>query len=205
MSIYLSTAYLAPVQYYTCLLHSEKVFIEAHENYVKQSYRTRCHIAAANGVLALSIPVDKGKAAKCPIRDVRIDYSENWQQQHWRSIESAYRSSPFLEYYEDDLRPFYETHREFLFDFNLEIQERILSLLGISVTISLTDNYKTCFAPGEVDLRNAISPKKTDSESHFVTQPYYQVFEQKFGFLPDLSIIDLLFNMGNEARLILKK
>ncbi len=204
-TVYLSSAYLAPVQYYSKLIHYPNVMLEAHCNYVKQTYRTRCDIAGANGALSLSIPIVKGNK-KCPIKDIRISYDTDWQRQHWRSIVSAYRTSPFFEYYEDDFRPFYEKKWEFLFDFNNQIQTQILSLLELDVKITETDVYKQFFSPNEIDLREVIHPKKDFNEldPHFTAKPYYQVFDQKHGFLKNLSVIDLLFNMGNESRLVLR-
>lgn len=203
--VYLSSAYLAPVQYYSKLMHYPKVMLEANCNYVKQTYRTRCDIAGANGMLSLSIPIVKGDT-KCPTRDIRISYDTDWQRQHWRSIVSAYRTSPFFEYYEDDFRPFYEKRWELLYDFNSQIQSQVLSLLELDVKITETDVYKQSFNSNEVDLREVIHPKKDFKklDSHFVAKPYYQVFDQKYGFLENLSVIDLLFNMGNESRLVLR-
>lgn len=202
--VYLSSAYLAPVQYYSKLMLYPQVKLEAHCNYIKQTYRSRCDIAAANGQLTLSIPVDKGEQLKCRTKDIRIANTSDWQRQHWKSIESAYRTSPFFEYYEDDFRMFYEQKWDFLFDFNTEIQAKVLSLIDCEPTILLTDEYKTSFNVEESDMREAISPKRNwQTDEHFKSVSYYQVFEQRHGFLPNLSIIDLLFNMGNETRLVL--
>ena len=194
-----STAYLPPVSYFAALLNAENVWLEACENYVKQSYRNRCRIATANGVETLSIPVESNSGRKNPIRDVRISSHGNWQQTHWRAISSAYMNSPFFEYYQDDFRPFYENKWTFLWDYNFELLTLILQLLNENPKIILTEKYKE---PTEdnIDFRDKIHPKK-ETISHI--KPYYQVFENKFGFLPDLSIIDLLSNMGNEAALIL--
>ncbi len=194
---FLSTAYLAPVSYYQLLTSSETVFLEQWENYQKQSYRNRCRIAAANGVMTLNIPVESAGGEKILIKDVRISSHDDWQMKHWRSIVSAYRSSPFFEYYEDDFRPFYEKKWKFLWDFNWEFMQKILHLLDISPTIEFTEEYKVNV---ENDFRDKIHPKK---QSVLPTEKYYQVFEQKHGFLSDLSILDLLCNMGNEAVLCL--
>ena len=124
--ICLTSAYLAPVEYYAVLAAAETVYLEHCDYYVKQTYRNRCHIAAANGVMALSIPVEKATKEKILTRDIRISDHSDWQTQHWRSIESAYNSTPFFEYYKDDLLPFYEKKWTFLYDFNLEIQRKVL-------------------------------------------------------------------------------
>ena len=194
-----STAYLPPVSYIAAMLNAENVWMEAHENYVKQSYRNRCRIATANGVETLSIPVESNSGQKNPIRDVRISSHGNWQQTHWRAITSAYMNSPFFEYYQDDFRPFYKNKWTFLWDYNLELLTLILQLLNENPKIIPTETYLNI--SHEInDLREIIHPKKNPV---LVTKPYYQVFENKFGFLSDLSIIDLLFNMGNEAVMIL--
>ncbi|HRZ97830.1 MAG TPA: WbqC family protein [Paludibacter sp.] len=195
--IYLSIAYLAPVEYYVALNSAEKVIIEQHEHYIKQSYRNRCCIATPNGIMDLCIPVEK--SGKELIRDVRISVHTDWQTNHWRSIESSYNSSPFFEYYKDDLQPFYEKKWNFLWDFNIEIQTKILELLDMEPNIVWTDKFELKIETG-LDLRNSIHPKN-ESTNNF--KPYYQVFEQKYGFRKNLSIIDLLFNMGNEALLII--
>jgi len=200
-TIYFSTAYLPPVSYYAALVKADKVFLEYHENYTKQSYRNRCHIAAANGLMALSIPVEKQGKEKILTRDIRISEHGDWQTQHWRSISSAYNSSPFFEYYQDDFQPFYEKKWDFLWDYNLELLNLTFKLLDISPEINFTSEFLTNLDNG-TDLRDKIHPKK---KCLFENEKYFQVFENKFSFIPDLSIIDLLFNMGNEAVLILQK
>ncbi len=194
--VLLSTAYLAPVEYYVALANADKILIEQHENYIKQSYRNRCRIGAPNGTMDLTIPVEKN--GKELIRDIKISEHADWQIHHWRSIETAYNSSPFFEYYKDDLLPFYNKEWKFLWDFNLEIQNKILELLDFSPNIEFTEKFENGFEG--MDLRNTIHPK---NKTNIFIQPYYQVFEQKYGFQNNLSIIDLLFNMGNEALLII--
>jgi len=200
-SICLTSAYLAPVEYYSAMAKADIVFLEHCEFYEKQSYRNRCNIAGANGQLALTIPVEKSKGSRMLTRDVRISEHSDWQLQHWRSIESAYNSTPFFEYYKDDLIPFYEKNWTFLWDFNTEIQTKLLELLDLQIDIQLTKEYKVDFDENVQDVRNSIHPKKETEVGSFKT--YYQVFEQRFGFIPNLSSIDLLFNMGNESILIL--
>ncbi|MCK5168592.1 MAG: WbqC family protein [Bacteroidales bacterium] len=196
--VILSTAYLAPVQYYTKLLKYDEVFIETHENFIKQSYRNRCKIYGANGDLSLSIPVKK-ISVKTKIINLLIDYDTNWQKLHWKSIESSYRSSPFFEFYEDDLKPFYEKKYKFLIDFNSEIQNVILEHLDIKINLKFTDKFRHKLTEEFDDFREQIHPKMETNDPDFITVEYTQVFHEKHGFIPNLSIIDLLFNEGPNA------
>ncbi len=197
----LSTAYLPPITWIVAVCQADKVLVEQWEHYQKQSYRNRCHIAAANGIMPMSIPVEHNKKEKVLTRDVRISEHSDWQRQHWRSLESAYRTSPFFEYYADDYAPFYHQKYEFLLDFNQQILDKTLELLNINKEFHLTDDYTSEYAVPVCDLRETIHPKRKDD---FQAKRYYQVFEEKHGFLANLSVIDLLFNMGNEAQLIIQ-
>mgnify|MGYP002646340134 FL=1 len=163
--------------------------------------------AGPSGELVLSIPTVKPDTLKCPMKDIRISDHGNWRHLHWNAIESAYNSTPFFEYYKDDFRPFYEKKYEFLIDFNEELCRMVCELIDIHPTMERTSEYKMKFAPGEFDFREVIHPKKDfrEVDTEFIPQPYYQVFEPKLGFLPNLSIIDLLFNMGPESLLVLGK
>lgn len=199
---YLSTAYLAPVQYYCKLLDFPRVLIEREENYLKQTYRNRCVIAAANGSLSLSIPIEKPETLKCLTKDIRVSDHGNWRHLHWNALVSAYRTSPFFEYYEDDFAPFYEKKYGFLFDFNEELRRLVCSLLAIETDVSYTTRYEPEAAH---DFRGSISPKTKAADAAFNPVPYYQVFKDKSGFLPNLSIADLLFNMGPEGLLVLQQ
>ena len=204
-SVILTTAYLAPIQYYTKLLHYKHVVVEHFENYSKQSYRNRCNIYSANGALALYIPVQRTDSAKCLVKDVQISYDTNWQKIHFKAIESAYNSSPFYLYYIDDLLPFFTKEYKFLFDFNAEIQSVILSGIKLKPEMVCTQDY--IFEPAEHcdDLREAIHPKQrmNKEDVNFKPLEYPQVFKSKYGFIPNLSIIDLLFNTGPDAKDIL--
>jgi len=201
-TVLLSTAYLAPVEYYYQMCNHSRVIIEAHCNYIKQTYRNRCVIASANGLQTLSIPIVKPDSPKCPTRDIRIAEHGNWRHLHWNAIVSAYNSTPFFEYYEDDFRPFYEKPAGFLFDFNERLRMLICTLSDISLDVSYSDEYIFSSQPDVSDLRETIHPKKEPTTQNL--RPYYQVFEAKYGFQANLSIIDLLFNMGPEAALWLK-
>jgi hypothetical protein len=208
MPIFLfSTAYFAPIQYFVHLKQSTNPIIESCEHYIKQTYRNRCIIATANGLMTLSLPIDKNNSEKTNIRDVKISDHLNWQHQHWNSIESAYNSSPYFEYYADDFRPFFEKKQEFLFNLNEAIRIKVCELLDISGKATNSQEYmKEEEIPADCqDFRRIIHPKKTPEnvDPDFIAKPYYQVFNQKFGFQPNLSILDLLFNMGPESILYL--
>ena len=201
----LSTAYLAPVEYYTKLLAYDHILVEQYDHHAKQTYRNRCTIAAPDGPLALSVPTVKPDTPKCFTRDIRISDHGNWRHLHWNALESAYNHTPFFEYYKDDFRPFYEQKYEFLVDFNEALCQLVCSLLDISPRISRTTDYAA--APTNADdFRERIHPKKDFrmEDPDFVARPYYQVFQDRLGFLPNLSIVDLLFNMGPESLLVLQ-
>jgi len=198
--ILLSTAYFAPIRYFSKLAVYPEIYIEQHENFVKQTYRNRTVILGANGPISLIVPVEKGREQKIKIKDLRIAYDEEWQRNHWRTIFSAYNSSPFFEYYADDIETFFQKKHTFLFDFNRQITETILEILEIPVNLHLTENFEQI--PGNcLNFREQISPKThlLNPDPCFVAEPYTQVFAEKFGFVPDLSILDLLFNEGPSA------
>ena len=200
-SILIESQYLPPIQYFSKLVQYATIFIEQQEHYAKGSYRNRCEIATANGILALSIPLQKGKNEQQPIRAVRIAYHEPWQRLHWESIRSAYGNAPFFEFYEDALKPFFQTPYEFLFDFNWALLQLLLQLLGLRPNLGLTQRFEQPPPPEVLDFRDALSPKahRRQPDPHFQPRRYAQVFEEKHGFLPNLSILDLLFCTGPEA------
>ena len=158
-------------------------------------------IPTTNGPLALTIPTNHDISLS--MKDIRISDHANWRHVHWNALLSAYGESPFFEYYQDDIRPFFEKKYEFLFDFNMETTEKMMELLDIRPKISITEAYiqsKELKEEDEIkDFRDAIRPKKPLPDAEFAPQRYYQVYEQKHGFLPNMSILDLLFNEGNEA------
>lgn len=203
--VLLSSLYLAPVQYYSKIFRAKRAIIETDDNYQKQSYRNRCIIAATNGALPLSIPVEKPKGVKQKMRDIKIADHGNWQHFHWNAIISAYNSSPFFEFYKDDFVHFYEKKTTYLLDLNEELRILICNLLEIDTHINYTSSFVKEANTNTIDLREAIHPKRDwrKTDNYFVAKPYYQVFSEKHAFIENLSIIDLLFNMGNETRLYL--
>lgn len=196
MNIYtVSTTYLPPIALFASILNAEKISIEQHENYIKQTYRNRCHILSANGILPLSIPVIKTNGNHTKVKDIQISNINNWQTNHWRAIESAYNKSPFFLYYRDELEKFFINRFDNLLIFNTELLKFFFRKIGIKTEIIHSDD----FLPIDnklIDLRYQFSPKK---EELLQFPHYYQVFEEKSGFVPNLSIIDLLFNEGPET------
>ena len=205
-NILLSTAYLPPVQWFSRLVANGIVYIEYWESYHKQTYRNRCMIDSPNGAVALSVPVEKPDNGSRLIKDMRISDHDDWRNKHWHALESSYFNSPFFEFYQDDFRPFYEKKYEFLIDFNQELVMKCLELMNVKAEIIPTSAFVD---PDEIDpdkwidLRDVISPKTSlEEDPDFKVKPYYQVFDQGKGFKPNLSIVDLIFNMGPEAKLM---
>ena len=186
----LPTAYLAPISYYAILLQHPNCSVELHEHFIKQSIRNRCDIYGANGKLRLSIPKERKGSSKTIIKNLKISYKQNWQKQHWNAIESAYNSSPFFEYYKDELKPFFEEKEEYLVSYNFKLQKIILIMLQHENIIKNTTKY---LDKGDFfDLRDYTWELKKQKK-------YDQVFMEKKGFIPNLSILDLLFNLGPES------
>jgi hypothetical protein len=203
----LSSAYLGSVGYFTILSRFDKVLIEQYDSYHKQTCRNRCRIFGANGTLDLIIPVVKESGRKTLMKDVKIDFATRWQSIHWRSLSSAYNSSPFFEYYSDYFIPFFQKRWMFLFDYNLELMEMVLGLLQMSMNFVLTEQFQKEYVT-TIDLRAMFSPKKLliKGESDLVNfERYTQTFSEKFEFVPDLSIVDLLFNCGPDSELLLQQ
>lgn len=196
MNALLPIIYLGNIEYYSLLKNAENILLEKHEHHIKQTYRNRTEIYGANGKLKLIIPLDK-RGDRTFVKDLRIDNNQLWQKLHWKSIESAYRSSPYFEYYEHEFIPFYKKEFKYLIDYNLQLQERVLNLLEISVDLNFTESYQKEIE-SFIDYRSILNPKSKDHTS-FSPTSYMQVFEPKHGFIPNLSIIDLLFNEGPNA------
>jgi hypothetical protein len=199
--VLLPTAYLPPIQWFVYLFATKKVFIEQYETYPKQTYRNRCEIATANGRLALTIPVIKVNGNHTKTKDIEISDHQNWQVLHWRALTAAYANSPYFMYYQDEFEPLFVHKFQNLMDFNFALLENVMKLISIEKEVELTNTYEFN-PPGVLDLRGEISPKITFDK--FPLPEYYQVFKEKNRFIPGLSIIDLLFNMGPESAGLLK-
>ncbi len=184
----------------------DEVLIERMENYCRQSYRNRCHIYGANGLQCLVIPVKRGSGDKMPVTEVETDDSRKWQQVHWKSIVSAYRLSPYFDFYADDFSVHFNRRAERLFDWNQSLLSLILGMLHIDKPVRLTQTYRKPDPSCPLDFRQGIHPKsrfvREDASIHY--KPYHQVFGDRFGFIPNLSIIDLLFNEGPAAAEIIR-
>ena len=203
--IILGSAYLAPVSYFAALYSCRKAYIERYDHYMKQTYRNRCVIASADGPLALTIPVEKSSEGKCAMKDIRVSEHGNWRHVHRNAFVAAYKQSPFFDYYVDEFNAFFDRKYEFLYDFNMELTQWLCEQIDIQPELVPTTEYMDT-GEGILDLREAIHPKKSavDMASFYRPVPYYQVFDSRHGFQPDLSIVDLLFNMGPESLLVLR-
>ena len=195
----LSTTYFGPIQWYQKLYRAEYVQIERWESFQKQTYRNRCIIATTNGPQALTVPIERQFTINC-IKDIRISDHGNWRHLHWNALQSAYGESPFFDYYLDDIRPFFEQRWDYLLDFNEAIREKMCEVLDIQPKVDYSKKFTVYSLSSCVpDYRMVIRPKNPEPDPDFTPKRYYQVYEQKHGFLPNLSILDLLFNMGPES------
>ncbi|PWT72582.1 MAG: hypothetical protein C5B59_15495 [Bacteroidetes bacterium] len=200
---------LTEIQYFPSVIsiknlyNHTNIFFEQYEFYQKRSFRNRALIAGSNGIINLSIPLLDGRNQKVLMKDVRIANQEAWQKRHWRSIFSSYNHSPWFDHYRDELEILYLNRFEFLMDWNLRCFEWVAQKLNRSFDIFLTETYQKNYDPGSwIDQRNRVIPK---NYRDFETASYRQVFEEKLGFLPNLSIIDLLFCEGGHAADLLKE
>ncbi|GAB3508062.1 WbqC family protein [Emticicia fontis] len=195
--------YLPCIQFFSTLLHFDEILLESNEHYMKQSYRNRCYILGANKVEMLIVPVLDGNK-KILAKDIQIDYQQRWPEIHWRTIKAAYGKSPFFEYFGDEFQQILEKKPQFLWDFNYALLTICLKLLRLNKTIRLTDIYEKEPGNGVFDARGLINPKKeVQTDKYYLPVSYQQNFGSEF--VPNLSIIDLLFCRGNQSLGILKK
>ena len=197
----LQTTYFGPIQWYQKLYRYDHCLIEQYDSFQKQTYRNRCVIATANGVQALTVPVEHSDD-KVLTKDLRISDHNQWRRVHWNALQSAYSESPFFEYSADDLHPFFEKKYEFLLDFNEEIRQKVCELIDIHPNVEYTSEYTSDIqhqTSDITDFREVINAKHPQPDAEFNAKTYWQVFQHKHGFLPNLSILDLLFNMGPES------
>lgn len=199
MTNLIDNQYLGNIIYYNTLYNSKYIELEAYERHIKSGFSNRCYIAGANGLILLSIPLLKGRNQKSLTNEIEIDNQQKWQIKHWKAIESSYMRSPWFEFYRDDLKQFYDREYQYLFEWNKDLLIYILKKMDWKGELSLTASYEQ-IASGKIDNRNKILPK---NYLEFSIIKYPQVFEEKLGFLPNLSIIDLLFCCGKNAKLYL--
>jgi hypothetical protein len=189
--------YLPNVEFFKNLQNYKEstILLEKHENYPKQTSRNRTVIAGPNGTLNLAVPVKKGSNNHTPYKDMKISNEDNWQRIHWLSLETSYRSSSYFEFYEDAFHPFYHKKFDFLYDYNLALLEVILKAIKLPISYDFTTEYEKGYVD-MADLRQSLNWK---NQSNYQSKPYFQVFEDKYGYQNNLSIVDLLFNQGPQA------
>lgn len=191
--VVLPMLYLPPVEYFTALnKYKPGILIERNEHFPKQTYRNRANICSPDGVLALTVPVVKGSKNHTSVKDVKISYEFNWQRLHWMSLQACYRRSAYFEYYEDDFARFYEDKTTYLFDYNEQLFRMLIGMVKLKVDLQFTESYEPVYTD-RADYRLVFNAKKASS---FEQKPYFQVFEERKGFLKNLSIVDLLFSQG---------
>lgn len=190
--------FLPPVHYFSVLNATQSNFlIEAHEYFPKQTFRNRASIYSPNGKLDITVPVVKGSKMHTLYKEVKISYDHNWQRLHWMSLQSCYRNSAYFEFYEDEFRQFYTQKFDYLFDYNVEITNWLIKKLKLKMDLEFTTEYAEDVNL-ELDFRSAMHPKKMEEMPN--NKGYFQVFEDKHEFIPNLSIVDLLFNQGPQAK-----
>ncbi|MCB0537069.1 MAG: WbqC family protein [Bacteroidetes bacterium] len=187
--------YLGNLAYYNILTKFDTILLEKHAFLQKSSYRNRCDIAGVNGKLTLSVPVVGGKDKKQYYKETKISYEHPWLKDHWNSLSAAYRRSPYFEFYEDKFEEIYHKKYPYLYELNLAFFELIMKLLKLNKKVEFTESYKKEYNEDVADFRSYFLPKKNQEIGIY----YTQVFEDRNGFINNLSIVDLLFNEGPNA------
>ena len=202
MNTLIHPTYFPSISHFVAMAQADKITFEIEDNFQKQTNRNRTYIYSPNGILLLNIPIKHSKENRQKTKEIRIEPDFDWQKQHFKSLEAAYRSSPFFEFFEDDLRPLFEKKYEFLLDLNFEVLDIVFKCLRMKVEYNKTTEYFHQVDENNIsDYRNLVEGKKDISEF----EKYTQVFDDKYGFLNNLSILDLLFNEGKYAMDYLKE
>lgn len=202
-TLLIESQYFPNLFFYKTLINNDTLLIERYEHYQKLSFRNRCYIAGPNGSILLSVPLARGKNQRTVMKDVRISNEEKWQAQHWKTLVSAYRRSPWFEYYEEELGQLYERPFEFLMDWNEACFEWANKTIGLSSPIAYTTEYSKEYSdPNLTDARDLMIPGTENAKTDLVE--YTQVFQDRVGFLPNLSILDLIFCEGKRTLTLLK-
>lgn len=194
MDIILHPTYFPSISHFVAMAKADQITFETEDNFQKQTNRNRMYIYSPNGIQMLNIPVKHTPDLHQKFKDTKIENAFNWQKQHFKSLEAAYRTSPFFEYFEDDIRPVFEKQHTFMMDLNFQVMEIVTDCLGMNFKYTKTEEYFK-EVPGKTDFRNLVNGKKDTAEF----EPYTQVFEEKHRFINNLSILDLLFNEGRYA------
>jgi hypothetical protein len=192
-SILIDCQYFGSINYYKVLFESKYIIFEQYDKHQKTSFKNRCLIPGANGVMGLSVPLEKGRDQKTITKDIKISYRDNWVQQHLKAFESTYNRAPFFEYYRHELRALLDKKPVFLLDLNLDTTAWVSKKMGVGLDISLTERYQPYLGEGIVDARGQFVPR-LEINNH--THPYTQVFEERIGYQSNMSILDLLFCNG---------
>ncbi len=200
-SILIHPSYFPSISHYVAMVNAQSITFEVDDNFQKQTNRNRMYIYSPNGIQMLNIPIKHSKFKHQKFKDLRIENDFDWQKNHFKSLEAAYRTSPFFEYFEDDFRPIFEKKKEFMMDLNFEIFEIVNSCLGVKFPFTKTQEYFKEVDPKITDLRYLVNGKIDKNQF----EPYTQVFDEKHGFINNLSILDLLFNEGRHAVTYLKE
>lgn len=197
--------YNGPINYYARLIREERIILEQYDHYTKQTYRNRFRIMGPNGILTLSVPVKRRRGKKTFLRDILIDYDTPWNKIHWRSLVGAYTASPFFHLMKDEFVPFYQQRTRFLIDLNLGLTETTLGLIGADIPVIKSHGFMLSTDSTDRDPWYHAKKKVEETDPGFHPPEYHQVFSEKYGFIPNLSILDLLFNEGPNTMIYLKQ